>query len=121
VFFATFHPPDSSFQGPLEQNHFLERRRQVVDRRAPHMFLVGEQLEVLELAIGVIAILPPDSVARRDRSVRRFPYTPMHELPGLVVRSLSARFLRNLDPQIAVGIRLYRSDRQIVPWTPGLF
>ena len=80
--------------------------------RPRHVLTIAEQLKILERAIVVIAVLPPDAMAFRDRPMRRFPNSPVNKLPIPIAAALSRPIVRNFYAQIAVRVRFDRSDRQ---------
>ena len=83
-------------------------------RGARHVLAIAEQLEVFQRAIRVIAVFPPDAMPFGDWPMRRFPHAFVNELPGFIARAQALRFLRYLDPQIAVAVCFYCADRKIV-------
>jgi hypothetical protein len=84
-----------------------------MERGARHRLLLGEQLEIFERAVFVVAVFPPDTVSWWDRTVRGFPHSLMQKFPGFVVRAFAVAFCGDFYSEVAVSIRLDRSD-----WKP---
>ena len=79
------------------------------------MLGAAQELEVLEGAVRIVAVLPPDSVTLGDRPVRRFPDHFVNEHPVGAAAAFAGRFgiVADFHPQIAVpGRRDDRSHRQ---------
>jgi hypothetical protein len=76
------------------------------------VLFVAEQLEVLEGAVSMVAVFPPDAVAFRNPTVRGFPHSLVDKLPISVQSTVSVfRNVRDFANEIAIAIELHRSDR----------
>lgn len=79
------------------------------------MLGAAQALKIFERAVFVIAVLPPDPVAFRDRAVRVLPNAPVNKLPICAVRAdAGIRLIRDLANEIAIRVELHSSDRQPV-------
>jgi len=84
------------------------------------MFLVGEQLEILQRAVPMVAVFPPDPMPFGDPSVGRFPDAPVDEGPDFLI-AVTAVPVGDFHSQVAVEIRPDRADREIIRRSMSLF
>jgi hypothetical protein len=114
VFFAMFFQPrDPSLQCPVELDNLPDLGRKVVDGGPRHVLLVGKELEILQRAVPVVAILPPEAMSRGNRSMRRFPDAPVDERPDFLI-AVASKTIGNLHPQIPIGVGPHGADREII-------